>query len=212
MHVCIVGDPGWRHGSRETACITRPRREVKKTESGREQQPSEVWAFFPGHKFKKNDWWPYLPAPEHLPPSPKAVMATVERLQRGWEHLKSVPERAAGAEPALARRCSEDERVSRSLQGLSQACLLFLSFPCLPQPPFLPCWPPPFVEEWSLVLETLTLVLGCWTTSFTYKKLSSSEGYRRCFLGISQLVSSEDRISIWALTLSSLFFTVWNPD
>lgn len=44
--------------------------------------------------------------------------------------------------------------------SLSRACFLFLSFPCLPLPPSLLCWPPPFVEEWSLVLETLTLILG----------------------------------------------------
>lgn len=105
--MCTVGDPGWRHGSHETACITGPRREVKKTESGREQQPSEVWAFFPGHKFKKSDWWPYLPAPEHLHPSPKAVMATVERLQRGWEHLKPVPRESC---PGLSRLWQGDVR------------------------------------------------------------------------------------------------------
>lgn len=129
--MCTVGDPGWRHGSHETACITGPRREVKKTESGREQQPSEVWAFFPGHKFKKSDWWPYLPAPEHLHPSPKAVMATVERLQRGWEHLKPVPREScrgwAGFGKETCGKWAGFQIIAGSLPGL-------LALPLLPLP------------------------------------------------------------------------------
>lgn len=62
---------------------------------------------------------------------PKAVMATVERLQRGWEHLKPVPREScrgwAGFGKETCRRWAGFQIIAGSLPGL-------LALPLLPLP------------------------------------------------------------------------------
>lgn len=169
---------------------------LRRPESGRDLFP---WAQ------TQEEWLVALPA-RFRTPTPLS-QGCHGNSREAPERLGTPEGQFLGERPGLSQLWQGGLWRMSSLQNhgasLSQACSLFLCSSVTGT--FLLRWPPAFVEDWPLVLGTLTLFWGYWAASFTYKKPSG-------LLGISQLVSSKDRISERALTWSLLFIAVWNPD